>query len=71
MRCRGLLDGLARYLVPKGLLSISVGCCVLTAGKTTLLDVLAGRKSTGIQTGDILVNGQKMNKTAYRYGARP
>ena len=50
----------------------SIGlCCTgllwVAAGKTTLLDVLAGRKTTGFQTGDILVNGQKMSKTAYRY----
>lgn len=27
------------------------------AGKTTLMDVVAGRKTQGIITGDILVNG--------------
>ena len=40
--------------------------CVCSAGKTTLLDVLAGRKSTGEVTGDILVNGVKISKSALR-----
>jgi ABC-type multidrug transport system ATPase subunit len=37
------------------------------AGKTTLMDVLAGRKTTGSITGEILVNGRpKVQQTFSR-----
>lgn len=35
------------------------------AGKTTLMDVLAGRKTEGIITGDIRVNGHPKNDTTF------
>jgi len=36
------------------------------AGKTTLMDVIAGRKTSGRITGDILVNGHKQQFPAFR-----
>ena len=35
------------------------------AGKTTLIDVIAGRKTAGVQTGDILVGGQIKNQKTF------
>ncbi len=35
------------------------------AGKTTTLDVLAGRKTVGVQTGQVLVNGVEVARSAY------
>jgi len=35
------------------------------AGKTTLMDVLAGRKTAGTMTGDILVNGYPKNQKTF------
>ena len=40
------------------------------AGKTTLLDILAGRvKATGTLTGDILVNGHALDKSKFKYAS--
>ena len=39
---------------------------LIAAGKTTLLDVLAHRKSTGTITGDILCNGVKWESNDYK-----
>lgn len=36
-------------------------------GKTTLLDVLAGRKNTGVIKGDICVNGRPKNNDTFRH----
>jgi ABC-type multidrug transport system ATPase subunit len=36
------------------------------AGKTTFLDVLAGRKNTGVVEGEILVNGKPRTKSFKR-----
>jgi ABC-type multidrug transport system ATPase subunit len=36
------------------------------AGKTTLLDVLAGRKNTGVARGDIFVNNHPKNEKSFR-----
>lgn len=36
------------------------------AGKTTLLDVLADRKTTGVVTGDILMDGRKLDQAFQR-----
>lgn len=46
--------------------SLKALCCGCAAGKTTLLDVLAQRKSTGTVSGQILVNGQAINAEEYR-----
>ncbi|KAF7177256.1 hypothetical protein CNMCM7691_005146 [Aspergillus felis] len=51
---RRILDHVSGWVKP-GTLTALMG--VSGAGKTTLLDVLASRVSTGIVTGDMLVNG--------------
>lgn len=38
---------------------------LLSAGKTTLLDVLAGRKTVGTIAGDIRVNGRELSKVEF------
>lgn len=35
-------------------------------GKTTLLDVLSGRKTTGVITGDVILNGKPKNDHTFR-----
>ena len=35
------------------------------AGKTTLMDVIAGRKTAGRVSGDILVNGHRLESTSF------
>ena len=47
-------QGRAGYAEPGVLTALMGGS---GAGKTTLMDVLAGRKTQGATTGDILVNG--------------
>ena len=37
------------------------------AGKTTLMDVLACRKTTGKTTGKITINGHELDKKAFKY----
>ena len=41
----------------------------IIVGKSTLLDVLAGRKTTGEILGDILFNGMPRNNTVSRASA--
>lgn len=52
---RRLLDHVDGYVKP-GTLTALMGAS--GAGKTTLLDVLADRKSTGVVSGEMLVNGE-------------
>ncbi|RDW23337.1 ABC-2 type transporter-domain-containing protein [Yarrowia lipolytica] len=52
---RRLLDHVDGFVKP-GTLTALMGAS--GAGKTTLLDVLADRKSTGVVTGEMLVNGE-------------
>ncbi len=54
---RQLLDDVSGYVAP-GKLTALMG--ESGAGKTTLLNVLAQMNSTGVVTGDILVNGQSL-----------
>lgn len=60
---RKLLDQVSGWVRP-GTLTALMG--VSGAGKTTLLDVLARRKSVGVVTGNILVNGQPLDKSFQR-----
>jgi len=60
---RRLLDNVAGYVKP-GTLTALMGTS--GAGKTTLLDVLAQRKTTGIITGDMLVNGNPLDASFQR-----
>lgn len=52
---RQLLNNVYGYVKP-GTLTALMGAS--GAGKTTLLDVLASRKTTGVITGDVLMNGR-------------
>ncbi|GAA6001439.1 uncharacterized protein JCM10292_006254 [Rhodotorula paludigena] len=54
---RRLLDGVSGYVAP-GKMTALMG--ESGAGKTTLLNVLAQRVSTGVVTGDMLVNGRPL-----------
>lgn len=60
---RKLLDQVSGWVRP-GTLTALMG--VSGAGKTTLLDVLAHRKSVGVVTGNMLVNGQPLDKSFQR-----
>jgi ABC-type multidrug transport system ATPase subunit len=40
--------------------------CPIAAGKTTLLDTLAGRKATGKVSGQILVDGRELPPQEFR-----
>ncbi|EXJ74638.1 ATPase [Cladophialophora psammophila CBS 110553] len=60
---RRLLDNVCGWVKP-GTLTALMG--VSGAGKTTLLDVLAQRTSTGIITGDMLVNGAPIDRSFQR-----
>lgn len=60
---RRLLDGVCGWVKP-GTLTALMG--VSGAGKTTLLDVLAQRTSTGVITGDMLVNGAQIDPSFQR-----
>lgn len=60
---RRLLDGVSGWVKP-GTLTALMG--VSGAGKTTLLDVLARRTSTGVITGDMLVNGKPLDASFQR-----
>ena len=46
--------------------SASATACILPAGKTTLLDVLAGRRSGQGVTGRIHINGNRVNSHQLR-----
>lgn len=50
-----LLQGITGYAAPGVLTALMGGT---GAGKTTLMDVLAGRKNTGVIEGELLVNGE-------------
>lgn len=60
---RRLLDHVCGWAKP-GTLTALMG--VSGAGKTTLLDVLAQRTSVGVVTGDVLVNGKKLDSSFQR-----
>ena len=60
---RKLLNGISGYVKP-GQLTALMGAS--GAGKTTLMDVIAGRKTAGKIEGSITVNGQPQDKAAYR-----
>jgi ATP-binding cassette, subfamily G (WHITE), member 2, PDR len=60
---RRLLDNVCGWVKP-GTLTALMG--VSGAGKTTLLDVLAQRTSTGVITGDMLVNGAALDPSFQR-----
>mmetsp|Transcript_6147 Transcript_6147/g.10516 ORF Transcript_6147/g.10516 Transcript_6147/m.10516 type:complete len:956 (+) Transcript_6147:299-3166(+) len=57
-----LLQGVTAHF-PAGTLTCLMGSS--GAGKTTLMDVIAGRKTGGTITGDIAVNGEKMDKVTF------
>ena len=54
-----LLRDIDFYAQPGHLVALMGGS---GAGKTTLMDVLAGRKTQGVLRGDILINGREMSK---------
>ncbi|KAM5437048.1 GTPase-activating protein [Microsporum ferrugineum] len=60
---RRLLDNVSGWVRP-GTLTALMG--VSGAGKTTLLDVLAQRTTTGVITGDMLVNGKPLDSSFQR-----
>ena len=60
---RKLLNGISGYVKP-GQLTALMGAS--GAGKTTLMDVIAGRKTAGKIEGSITVNGQPQDKATYR-----
>ena len=60
---RRLLNGVSGWVKP-GTLTALMG--VSGAGKTTLLDALAQRTSTGVITGDMLVNGRPLDASFQR-----
>jgi ABC-type multidrug transport system ATPase subunit len=45
--------------------TIAVGRVICFAGKTTLMDVICGRKTVGRTTGHLLVNGQPIVKSSW------
>ena len=60
---RQLLNGISGYVKP-GQLTALMGAS--GAGKTTLMDVIAGRKTAGKIEGSIIVNGQPQDPAVYR-----
>jgi ATP-binding cassette subfamily G (WHITE) protein 2 (PDR) len=60
---RRLLNGISGWVKP-GTLTALMG--VSGAGKTTLLDALAQRTTTGVITGDMLVNGKPLDASFQR-----
>jgi ABC-type glutathione transport system ATPase component len=59
-----LLKGISGYSKP-GSLTALMGSS--GAGKTTLMDVIAGRKTVGKITGDILVNGRPKDTQSFNH----
>ena len=59
-----LLKGINGFSKP-GTLTALMGSS--GAGKTTLMDVVAGRKTMGVITGDILVNGRPKDTQSFNY----
>lgn len=57
-----LLKGVNAFAEPGQLLALMGGS---GAGKTTLMDVIAGRKTVGRITGDILVNGRPKQQSSW------
>ncbi|KAK9826588.1 hypothetical protein WJX74_004476 [Apatococcus lobatus] len=57
-----LLKGITGYATPGNLQALMGGS---GAGKTTLMDVIAGRKTQGKITGDILVNGYPKDQKSW------
>ena len=57
-----LLQGIDAFFKP-GTLTALMGSS--GAGKTTLIDVIAGRKTSGTITGDLYVNGAPIDMTTY------
>jgi ABC-type transport system involved in cytochrome bd biosynthesis fused ATPase/permease subunit len=57
-----LLKGINAFAEPGNLLALMGGS---GAGKTTLMDVIAGRKTVGRITGDILVNGRPKQQSSW------
>jgi ABC-type transport system involved in cytochrome bd biosynthesis fused ATPase/permease subunit len=57
-----LLKGVNAFAEPGSLLALMGGS---GAGKTTLMDVIAGRKTVGRITGDILVNGRPKQQSSW------
>jgi ABC-type nitrate/sulfonate/bicarbonate transport system ATPase subunit len=57
-----LLKGINAFAEPGSLLALMGGS---GAGKTTLMDVIAGRKTVGRITGDILVNGRPKQQSSW------
>eukprot|EP00878_Enallax_costatus_P039821 GHUV01045738.1.p1 GENE.GHUV01045738.1~~GHUV01045738.1.p1 ORF type:complete len:521 (+),score=145.25 GHUV01045738.1:208-1563(+) len=57
-----LLKGVSGYAVPGKLMALMGGS---GAGKTTLMDVICGRKTVGRTTGSLLVNGQPLVKSSW------
>ena len=60
---RKLLNGISGYVKP-GQLTALMGAS--GAGKTTLMDVIAGRKTAGKIEGSIMVNGAPQDQATYR-----
>ena len=56
------VSGLAGYAMPGVLTALMGGS---GAGKTTLMDVLAGRKTQGITQGELLVNGHSKQQETW------
>ncbi|WIA42005.1 hypothetical protein OEZ86_009302 [Tetradesmus obliquus] len=57
-----LLKGVSGHAVPGKLMALMGGS---GAGKTTLMDVICGRKTVGRTTGHLLVNGQPIVKSSW------
>jgi len=60
---RKLLNGISGYVKP-GQCTALMGAS--GAGKTTLMDVIAGRKTAGVIEGEILVNGAPQDAAVYK-----
>lgn len=62
----GAIDNIAKSEFKHNLMTCSCSCMALFAtGKTTLMDVICGRKTVGRTTGSLLVNGQPLVKSSW------